>query len=172
MRTTTTRKIGSIGTTARIVGGALFITPAPGARLPQSRTQLVGHRRGLRCVSPRHTGLGCSRQCRLPAPEPRRARAGAVGLVAAQAGATVLALLPLFAVATVLMFMTPVHRPTIWVFLGLSMLLAAARGYAGCEVLAIPNTILRRTDAIWCPVYPPIDTAERAGGPQMTADKR
>ena len=32
------------------------------------------------------------------------------------------------------------------IFVGTSMLLAAARGYAGCEVLAISNWLLRRDD--------------------------
>jgi hypothetical protein len=39
--------------------------------------------------------------------------------------------------------------------------LAAARGYAGCEVLAISNWVLRRDDQIGCLVFGPVDTAER-----------
>src|SRR6266481_454119 len=35
-------------------------------------------------------------------------------------------------------------------FYGTSMLLAAARGYAGCEVLAISNWVLGRNDQIGC----------------------
>lgn len=46
-------------------------------------------------------------------------------------------------------------------FYGTSMLLAAARGYAGCEVLAISNWVLRRDDQIGCMVFGPVDTAER-----------
>ena len=45
-------------------------------------------------------------------------------------------------------------------FYGASMLLAAARGYAGCEILAIPNWITRRDDRMACPVFSPIDAAE------------
>ncbi|MFI5283761.1 MAG: hypothetical protein ACHQ0J_11625 [Candidatus Dormibacterales bacterium] len=44
---------------------------------------------------------------------------------------------------------------------GASMLLAAARGYGGCEVLAISNWILRRDDQIGCLVLSPIDDYER-----------
>jgi hypothetical protein len=42
------------------------------------------------------------------------------------------------------------------------MLLAAARGYAGCEVLAISNWLLDRDDQIGCLVFSPIDRLERS----------
>jgi hypothetical protein len=47
------------------------------------------------------------------------------------------------------------------VFYGASMLLAAARGYAGCEVLAVPNWLLRRDDQVGCVVFAPVDALER-----------
>ena len=60
-------------------------------------------------------------------------------------------------------FVTPVDGGVaIWVFLGVSMLVAAARGYAGCEVLAIPNAVSGRDDQIGCILYSPIDAAEAA----------
>lgn len=46
------------------------------------------------------------------------------------------------------------------VFYGTSMLLAALRGDAGCEVLAVSNWLLRRDDQIGCAVFWPVDTAE------------
>lgn len=46
------------------------------------------------------------------------------------------------------------------IFVGTSMLLAAARGYAGCEVLAISNWLLRRDDQLGCMVFAPVDLAE------------
>jgi hypothetical protein len=46
------------------------------------------------------------------------------------------------------------------IFYGASMLLAAARGYAGCEVLAVSNALLRRDDQIGCAPFWPIDAAE------------
>jgi hypothetical protein len=46
------------------------------------------------------------------------------------------------------------------IFYGVSMLLAAARGYAGCEVLAVSNALLRRDDQIGCAPFWPIDAAE------------
>jgi hypothetical protein len=47
-----------------------------------------------------------------------------------------------------------------WVFIGSSMLLGAARGDAGCEVLAFPNAITGRRDRIGCILFTPIDAAE------------
>ena len=47
------------------------------------------------------------------------------------------------------------------IFYGASMLLAAARGYAGCEVLAVPNWLLRRDDQVGCVVFAPVDALER-----------
>ena len=47
------------------------------------------------------------------------------------------------------------------VFYGASMLVAAARGYDGCEVLAVSNWLLSRDDQIGCLVLSPIDAWER-----------
>ncbi len=64
--------------------------------------------------------------------------------------------------------LTPRYAPSIsftsnaaLIFYGASMLVAAARGYGGCEVLAISNWILRRDDQIGCLVLSPIDDYER-----------
>ena len=51
-------------------------------------------------------------------------------------------------------------RDAALLFYGASMLLAAARGYAGCEVLAITNWILRRDDQVGCIVFSPLDGIE------------
>ena len=45
-------------------------------------------------------------------------------------------------------------------FFGASKLLAAVRGYAGCEVLAVSNWLLRRDDQVGCVVFSPIDEIE------------
>ncbi|AEA23553.1 hypothetical protein ATK30_4936 [Amycolatopsis echigonensis] len=42
-------------------------------------------------------------------------------------------------------------------FFGSSMLLAAGRGYSGCEVLAISNWLLRRDDQLGCVVFDAVD---------------
>ena len=41
------------------------------------------------------------------------------------------------------------------------MVLAALRGYAGCEVLAISNWLLRCDDQVGCVVFTPVDALER-----------
>jgi hypothetical protein len=46
------------------------------------------------------------------------------------------------------------------VFYGASMVLAAVRGRAGCEVTAISNWVLGRDDQVGCPVFTPIDSLE------------
>ena len=46
------------------------------------------------------------------------------------------------------------------IFYGSSLLLAAARGYAGCEVLAVSNFLLRRQDQVGCLLFSPLDEVE------------
>lgn len=46
-------------------------------------------------------------------------------------------------------------------FYGASMLLAALRGYAGCEVLALSNWLLHRDDQVGCAVFFPVDYLEQ-----------
>jgi hypothetical protein len=47
------------------------------------------------------------------------------------------------------------------IFFGGSLALAALRGYAGCEILALSNWLLRRDDQIACAIFTPIDVLER-----------
>ena len=56
-------------------------------------------------------------------------------------------------------------------FYGASMLLSAARGYAGCEVLAVSNWLLRRDDQVGCLVFSPIDQLERRAESTDAADR-
>lgn len=65
------------------------------------------------------------------------------------------------------LFLMPWYAPRLYfiatgaaVFYGVSMLLAAVRGRAGCEVTAISNWILGRDDQVGCPVFTPIDSLE------------
>jgi hypothetical protein len=69
------------------------------------------------------------------------------------------------------LYATPWYLPSLsvtsdaaMIFYGTSMLLAAARGYAGCEVLAVSNWVLRRDDQIGCLVFAPVDALERYAG--------
>ena len=56
--------------------------------------------------------------------------------------------------------------PTL-LFAGATQLLAATRGYAGCELFAVSNWLRRRDDQIACPVHSPIDAWEaQANGRQ------
>ena len=51
-------------------------------------------------------------------------------------------------------------RDATLVFLGASLLLAARRGYSGCETLAISNWLLRRNDQVGCLLLSPLDHLE------------
>ena len=56
--------------------------------------------------------------------------------------------------------------PTL-LFAGATQILAAARGYAGCELFAVSNWLRQRDDQIACPVHSPIDAWEaQANGRQ------
>ncbi|MGH9917735.1 MAG: hypothetical protein ACRD6W_02515 [Nitrososphaerales archaeon] len=65
---------------------------------------------------------------------------------------------------------TPYTGGAIDLFYGVTLLTAAWRGQPGCEATVISNWILRRDDQIGCPVFSPIDHAERrqARGPATT----
>ena len=52
-------------------------------------------------------------------------------------------------------------RPAALLFGGLSLLVAGIRGYAGCEITAIGNWLLRRDDQVGCVVLSPLDLAEQ-----------
>ena len=60
----------------------------------------------------------------------------------------------------IVLFSIPYTRDAFALFLGSSLLLAAARGYAGCEVTAISNWLLRRDDQVGCVVFSPLDEIE------------
>lgn len=66
------------------------------------------------------------------------------------------------------LYLTPFYAPALsstsdaaLIFYGASMLLAAVRGYGGCEVLAVSNWVLRRDDQVGCLLFAPLDHAER-----------
>ena len=46
-------------------------------------------------------------------------------------------------------------------FLVGSMLLAAIRGFADCEISAFSNWLLRRRDQFSCPLFTPLDVLHR-----------
>ncbi len=66
------------------------------------------------------------------------------------------------------LYLTPWYAPALsftsdaaLIFYGTSMLLAAIRGYAGCEVLALSNWLLRRDDQVGCVLFWPVDHLEK-----------
>ena len=78
---------------------------------------------------------------------------------------------PVAHVVTAIIFLvlvaTPYYAPALSVtsgaaliFFGGSMLIAAIRGYKGCEILALSNWVLGRDDQIGCVLYSPIDRLE------------
>ncbi len=67
----------------------------------------------------------------------------------------------------VALLFTPSYAPPLYfvggaaaVFYGVSLLLAAVRGTAACELLTISNWVLGRDDQVGCPVLTPIDNFE------------
>lgn len=51
--------------------------------------------------------------------------------------------------------------PTVELFYGATLLLAAWRALPGCEATVISNWVLHRDDQIGCPLFSPIDHAEQ-----------
>ena len=49
------------------------------------------------------------------------------------------------------------------IFIGSSLLIAALRGSAGCEFLALSNWLLHRSDQVACAVFTPIDSLDQRG---------
>ena len=150
------RDIGRIGTLARVVGGAILIA-VPIAGHGISWWDAAGAMIALPVIA--FTVVAALRMR-----QPR----GAAG--ASLRGQGMVAIALVIAIATALTFITPVDQGAIWTFLGVSMLLAALRGYAGCELLAIPNALIGRRDRLDCFIYTPIDTADatRAGAATTT----
>ncbi len=75
------------------------------------------------------------------------------------------------------LYFTPDYAPAVsptsdaaLLFYGASMLLAALRGYGGCEVLAVSNWLLDRDDQIGCLVFAPVDHLERRHGRRPATD--
>ena len=58
------------------------------------------------------------------------------------------------------LFATPFTQDAVALFAGATLMLAAARGYAGCEFTAVSNWLLRRNDQVGCIVFSPLDEVE------------
>jgi hypothetical protein len=159
------RGIGPIGSSARVVVGAALLADV-----------IAGHAHGGWRVAPWLLGVVVF-PATLLVWQAGRARRGAPRLMATG---------PLAHAANIGVFVTlyfagelvPVLDPTsdaALIFYGASMLVAAVRGYPGCEVLAVSNWLLRRDDQVGCAVFFPIDALEagdRLDGAPGRGDRR
>lgn len=146
------REIGPLGTLARVIGGlAAIAVPIGFAGL--SVTEALVAFIGLPLVALAAAPLTerCVRRC-----APRSLHSHAV---CSGAGCLLIAVLVVANDAMVAPT-TANGNVTLAVWLGASMLLAAACGYGGCEVLALRNLLTGRRDQIGCLLYTPIDRAE------------
>lgn len=147
------RAIGTWGTTVRLlVGGALVGSVAHGSLTGSRGFQAAAWLLGL-VVFP---VLLLAWQTWRTRRHPRRlvAVTGPAGHLVASA-------------AFLVLYATPWYAPSVGVtsaaallFFGTSMLLAAYRGYAGCELLAVSNWLLRRDDQVGCVLFDPVDRLE------------
>jgi hypothetical protein len=148
----TTREIGPIGSASRVVGGvAAIVAPLAvwGSTWWDWAAGLVGFPLLAMGVGAGVAALEASRS----APSGRSGWAPAFGILALVLGS-----------ATAVTFTSPVDGNAVWLFLGASMLLAAAKGYGGCEVLAVPSALTGRRYRTPCLLYGPIDAAEGNAG--------
>ncbi len=164
------RRIGPIGTSARLIGGALAIA------LPIALHGLSWIEAGVALIAlPAIAAVAApliTAAYRHLYPAALRSRHA----ICSPLGCTLLAVM----VAANAAIVAPTDangNVTISVWLGASMLLAAARGYDGCEVLAVSNLITGRRDQIGCLLYTPIDHAEarrhhRPADPAKTPHRR
>ena len=146
----TTRAIGPIGTVGRVIGGMglVYLAVAGGP----DGWGLAWHEAALGLVGfPAVTILGVLVWKRLgkqlAGPATPISGGGRLGFCAATGVIIVLFVLPITSNAAALFF-------------GSTLLLAAARGYAGCELTAISNWLLRRDDRVGCMVFSPVDAIE------------
>ncbi len=137
------RQIGPVGTTARIIVGTLLVGSVAHGHLTRG-FHPSAWALGLLGFPAVLVGLQWLRARRTPT------RLEATGPVAHALN---------LAVFLVLYLWEPTSDAAL-LFYGASMWLAALRGYAGCEVLAVPNWLLRRDDQIGCAVFWPIDQLE------------
>jgi hypothetical protein len=79
---------------------------------------------------------------------------------------TVLALILVIGIG--LTFVTPIDGGAIFLFFGASLLIVAARGDAGCEVLAVVNAISGHRDKTGCVAFAPVDSLEGRLGARST----
>jgi len=152
------RQIGAIGTAARVLIGALMLAYG----LTGGRVEVLGgsFQTGFDLLS---VVIGVlAFPALLLAWQWVRARTNPTRFEATGTLATIINIAVFIALVLTPQYAKPISFTSnaALIFYGASMLLAAARGYGGCEVLAISNWILRRDDQIGCLVLSPIDSYE------------
>jgi hypothetical protein len=143
------RRIGPWGTTTRLVAGAAAVAwglaiphEHPWFDLPSAGSRLWGSVLGL-VVIPALLTLAVALRGR-SAPPLRLGHGYAV------------------AVTAVVLLVAQVFPVAIFVGIGGTLLLLAVLGRGGCEVMMVPNLVLRRRDYLVCLPFTPIDTWERS----------
>ena len=160
MQTDRERKITTAGTVARVVVGVAFLTITVVREIVEHDVEPAAWALGLVGFPAIMLGWQGLRARSNPS------RFEAIGPVA-----HVLNIVVFFA-----LFLTPWYAPhplhvtsdAALLFYGVSMLVAAARGYAGCEVLAVSNWLLRRDDQIGCLLFAPIDELSEPGSTPLS----
>lgn len=150
------RRIGPVGTWSRvIVGAGLVVVGFLGALRPSGVAwyQLIV---GLVALPALMTGLGVavghyrSRPLRLTGPFATCVNCGVI-----------------IALST-----NHVTGPPVELFYGATLLAAAWRGQPGCEATVISNQLLGRDDQLGCPLFSPVDHAERRHRSESKADHK
>jgi hypothetical protein len=146
------REIGPIGTAARLIGASLAL--ALPILLDQfSRWDLLVGLVGLPLLAT--AGFEAVR-----AAYERYVPGGIASQSGTCTGAACWLVAIVLAALIPLAVLTPVTGTSLWIWIGASLALAAARGYGGCEILAFPNALTGRRDQVGCIAFTPIDRAE------------
>lgn len=146
------REIGPLGTASRIVGGTAAVL-APLAIWGSSWCDWAAGLVGFPALAGATGGVVTTIETRVG----MLGRAGSRGM---GWPAALVLLAVVLGGATAVTFVTPIDGTAVWIFLGVSMLLAAFKGYGGCEVLAFANAATGRRDRVGCVVFAPVDWAE------------
>ncbi len=146
------RQIGPVGTITRIAGGLAAIG------LPIALSGITWWDLGTALIVLPMTAILAAAAVTAPY---RRSGVNIPRASATEAWVrSAVALALVVGIGTPLTFVSPVDGTAIWIFIGLSLLIAAFRGDGGCEVIALPNALTGRRDPIGCVVYAPIDVVE------------
>jgi len=144
------RQIGIIGTTARVILGTWLVGNALYGHVARGPFRPLPWILGLLIIPAIFLTLQWARARRNPA------KFRANGPIASTINVIIFFYFWLFAPSSI-SFMSD----AVVIFYGVAMLIAAIRGYAGCESLAISNWLLKRDDQLGCLVFSPIDFVER-----------